>query len=366
MDLGLPGLFLGASHRGRCVSCQAVCARVPTFCRHNRLLQHCPICAREQHVDLTPLISPSAPRSGERGSDRSAQPGTGRRRETGEPGRRAGTSRAGKATGLRVRRLERGVDDGYQSQLAPGLRSSVEAERLAQELAFAATRLRALAEDPPGLYAEVAAPGDIEERAWLGFLIAYLCPLDEEDPFAAIQAARTPWRSVELPELAGVRAGPRGALDETRPLRTLEAYRAWAARAGSQAEAYAGEVGWSAERRFGRLFERLALPGLHRDARFDLLVTLGWLDVFELRPGELMLGGTDAVTVGAKRVFGIGERHVLEGRAAALARESELPLAALDVALYNWQHGQRAWLGLPAQTEPESSALAGVRAALGL
>ncbi len=57
-----------------------------------------------------------------------------------------------------MRRLARGADDGYQSPLVPGLKSSVEAERLAEELAFAAARLDALASDPPGLYAEVADP----------------------------------------------------------------------------------------------------------------------------------------------------------------------------------------------------------------
>ena len=46
-------------------------------------------------------------------------------------------------------------------------------------------------------------------------------------------------------------------------------------RAGSQAAAFTGETAWTPERRFARVFERMALPGLHRDARFDLLVTLG-------------------------------------------------------------------------------------------
>ena len=65
-------------------------------------------------------------------------------------------------------------------------------------------------------------------------------------------------------------------------MRTLEAYRAWAARGGSQAVAYTGDA-VAAERRFARAFERLALPGLHRDARYDLLVTLGRLGVDDLR-----------------------------------------------------------------------------------
>ena len=76
---------------------------------------------------------------------------------------------------MRIRRLARGADDGYQSRLLPGLRSSEDAERLADELAFAAARLELLERDPPGLYAEVAAAEpDLEERTWLAFLIAYL------------------------------------------------------------------------------------------------------------------------------------------------------------------------------------------------
>src|SRR5665213_3910639 len=92
------------------------------------------------------------------------------------------------------RRMVRGSDDGYRVDLAPGLKSSIDAERLADELAWAATRLSRLATDPPGLYAEVAdAAGDLEERSWLAFEIAYLGPLDGVAPFEAIDAARVSW-----------------------------------------------------------------------------------------------------------------------------------------------------------------------------
>ncbi len=267
---------------------------------------------------------------------------------------------------MRVRRLERGADDGYRSGLAPGLRSSTEAERLAEELAFAAARLHALSQQPPRLYAEVAASGDPEERIWLAFLIAYLCPLDEDDPFAAIRRVRTPWGAPELPDLTEVSTGPRSAHDPSHPLRTINAYRAWTARSGSQLAGFTGDADWSPERRFTRVFERLALPGLHRDARFDLLVTLGRLGVVELRPEQLMLGGAGEVTVAAKRVFGIGDPLLLQARAAALAQACELPLAALDLGLYNWERGQRAHLGLAPGTAPDPQALGAVRAGLEL
>src|SRR5205085_676031 len=258
---GPPGSFYG---RSRGVGCApefrplSSCSSVPTFCRHNRLLHHCPICAREQHVELEPVIYSSAPRTGAP-RQKPRAPVKERR-----PAGGTGGVRSRKPSDLRVRRLERGADDGYRSPLAIGLRSSVEAERLAQELAFAATRLRALTERPPGLYAEVANGGDIEERTWLAFLIAYLCPVEGEDPFASVRAVRTAWTADDLPKLDDVGTGPRSAHDRARPLRTVEAYKNWVRRAGTQAAAFTGNPGWSAERRFARVFERLALPGLHR------------------------------------------------------------------------------------------------------
>jgi hypothetical protein len=268
---------------------------------------------------------------------------------------------------VRVRRLARGADDGFRSVLAPGLKSSEDAERLAQELAFAAGRLRRLSEDPPGLYAEVAARDrDIEERTWLAFEIAYICPLDAEDPFASIRRARTSWAGGEAPALEDIETGPRTAHDPTRGTGTVDAYRAWALRAGSQAAAITGEASWTPERRLARTFERLALPGFHRGARYDFLVTLGWLGVHELRAGALQLGGANETTLGAKRALGIGDTLLLERRAAELAQASEVPLEALDLGLHNWGAGRRATLGLGLTAEPDPDALASTRAALGL
>lgn len=267
---------------------------------------------------------------------------------------------------MRVQQLARSVDDGYRTPLAPGLRSSVDAERLAAELAFAATRLRVLAEQPPGLYAEVAGDGDLEQRAWLAFLIAFLCPLQGDDPFASIRAVVTPWASGEEPALDGVQTGPRTAYDPARGDVTIRAYRAWAERSGSQAAAFTGDHGWSAERRFARVYERLALPGLQRDARFDVLVTLGRLGVFELRADALMLGGPDEVTVAAKRALGIGDSILLERRSKALAEACELPLEALDLGFYNWSSDERVADGMPPGLEPDQSALDAARGALGV
>jgi len=302
---------------------------MPTFCRHNRLIQNCTICSREQSIEPRPIVSSSTPASSAR-APRAARPSSG------------GGSRGGAA--VRVSRLERGADDGYRNQLVPGVKSSADGERLAEELAFAARRLELLATDPPGLYREVGSDElEIEERSWLAFLIAYLGPLDHEDPFAEIARVRTTWAAAEDPALDGVATGPRSAHEERRGTRTIDAYRAWAARAGSQAAAFTGEA-----------------------ARFDLLVTLGTLGVYELVAGALQFGGDNETTIAAKRVFGIGDPLLLERRATELARACGLPIATLDAGLYNWGRGGRATLGLGDGMTVDDEALDSARAALGL
>lgn len=338
---------------------------MPTFCRHNRFESNCPICAREK-------AEASAPR----------RPGV---RSSGGPvtRKRTSTPRPASRGGLKVRRIARESDDGFRSPLVPGIKASGDAERLAEELAFAAGRLATLATAPPGLYGEVVSEPDREEAAWLAFLIAYFGPLDGDDPFAGVRAGRTTWASGELPDPTEVSIGPRGSHDPARGTATMAAYRTWAQRAGSQSAALTGEASWTPERRFARVFERLALQGLQRDARFDLLVTLGQLGYAELRPAVLQLGGADDTTVAAKRVFGIGDTLLLERRAADLAEAGELPLAALDLGLWNWSRPirpaqpfrpggvtrpglpERATLGV-LDGEPDADAYARVAGALGL
>ena len=304
---------------------------MPTFCRHNRLEANCPICSRKSAGAVTP------PRPTRRPESRST-PATPKRR----PPRTAGD--------LRVRHLARPPDDGYEHDLLPGLRATIEAARLADELAFAAARLDRLGSDPGGLYADVSMLEDPEEAAWLAFLIAYLSPLEGPEPFAAIEAARTTWSSGELPDLELVELGPRSAHDARRGTATLEAYRAWASRAGSQAAAYTGDPAWPAQRRFERAFERLALPGFGRGPRYELLVLLGTLGVFDMRPWSLHLtDAMDPTTIAAKRVFGIGDAMNLQRRAADLAGAARVPIEALDLALLNWSRpaAERITAGAP-------------------
>jgi hypothetical protein len=348
---------------------------MPTFCRHNRFIERCPICAKtlpgNADADRPPRARSSSPR-------------------TGAGGQRAARSRT-QGQRVRVQREARAVDDGYRCELVPGLRASADAYRLAEELAFASDRLLTLAAQPPGLYGELRAlaTNDLERATWGCFLIAYLCPLEGEDPWAGIRPVLeatpdAPTSSSQLPDLAEVPLGPYSSHDQTRGADTLIAYTQWAQRAaeagepphgatsaGVQARAFNGDSVWSPERRFERLFERLALPGFARIGRYELLVALGRLGLYELLADSLQLAGArglagdDPTTLAAKRVFGIGDPLLLERRAAALAQEAGVPIEALDLALANWAAPQPATLGLPRESA-DADAFERVGAALGL
>ena len=318
----------------------------PTFCRHNRFVQNCPICRK-------PEPPPAARRPARAGGSARARSASG------------GVSRSARGAGaVRVRRLAQAADDGYRNELVPGLKATADAERLAGELAFATARLEEFADDPPGLYADMVTIDDVEEALWLAFLVAFVCPLEgEPDPFANIRDAHVPWASGELPRL-DVPRGPRSQVDRVSGERTVLAYRAWTERAGSQLAAFAGEA-WTPERRFDRVFERLSLPGFGRPGRYELLVSIGRLDLVEMRATSLRFGD-DATTLAAKRVFGIGDTVLLERRARALADAVQVPVEALDVALSNWGAqgpGERASYG--SQAEVRDDAREAIAAVLG-
>jgi len=273
---------------------------------------------------------------------------------------------------VRVVRQERATDDGYRSELLPGLRSTADAERLIEEVAFSSGRLLALGAEPPDLYGEVRALAahDLEQASWACFLIAYLCPLDGDDPFAGIREALRGDRQ-ELQDLSEIPLGPRSSHDPARGAETLNAYRNWAAQSSSQRLAFAGEASWTPQRRFERLFERLALPGFSRSGRYELLSMLGALGMYELQADSLHLSGArgqsqdDPATLAAKRVFAIGDPLLLERRAAALAEAISIPVGTLEPALADWGAGRRATLGVPADTR-DHDALQRARDALGL
>ena len=188
---------------------------MPTFCRHGRLEATCPICSRKA-------------RTGQAAEPRRATPRPARSSSGRSPSPRGGD--------LRVRRMARAADDGYEHELLPGLRSSLDAARLADEIAFAAARLDELA----GRSARPLRRGGAclrrrgGARGWPSSS-PYLSPLEGDDPWASIAVARTSWASGELPMLEDIALGPRAAHDPARGASTLLAYRAWAQRAGSQA-----------------------------------------------------------------------------------------------------------------------------------
>lgn len=333
---------------------------MPQFCRHNRFIERCPICSK----DLPELPGASRPR-GARGTTAGAKAPA--RERSGA--RRKSTGR-GRSEGLRVYAdgSQREQEDGYSCELVPGLRASEDARRLVGELAFASARLWELATSPDGPYREaheLGRAGRLGQASWLCFLIAYLSPAEGDDPFAGIAQAFA--QTAQVFEAGGASAevgdsieldvdslplGPRTSHREGAGTATIEAYRAWAQRAGSQERALAGDHSWSAQRRFERLFERLALPGLSRAARFEMLVLLGRLDLYQLSADSLHLaaaGGLapEPVLVAAKRIFGIGDAINMERRAATLAQACGTPIEALELALFNWGAAERATLGMP-------------------
>ena len=290
---------------------------MPLFCRHNRLTANCPICSREVAAERQAAAPARPPRV--RGS------------------RASGTQR--RTPGVVTKRVARAADDGYRNPLVPGLRATADAERLAAALAWADARL-----EFPGPHPAVAEEPVQDEAFWLAFLLT-LVPPGAHELHEAIVASRPSWSSAEAPEIPG--ADPR----------TIPAYRAWAERAGSQAEAFLGEPAWTPERRFGRAFERLALPGLTRTARYELLLTLGSAGTADVAADALHIGKVDDPTIlAAKRVLVSGDAMLLERRAADLAKAAGIRLGALDRALAVWGEGERA----------DGGPTAAIRSALGL
>lgn len=251
--------------------------------------------------------------------------------------------------------MARAPDDGYEHELIPGLHSSVDAARLAGELAFSAARLEELRRDPPGLIAEAAAMDDREEAAWLLFQIAYLSPLDDDDPWAGIAAMRTSWATGSNPDPSIAPLGPRSTHDPRRGSAGFEAYRAHVARAGGQIAALEGEASWTPQNRFDRAFERLAVPGFARTPRYEFLLFALSLGLADLDAWTLHLSAaapTDPVALAAKRILGIGDLVLLQRRSRELAHAVDLPIAALDLALWNFSSMEPTRAGSEVEADP--------------
>jgi hypothetical protein len=313
---------------------------VPSFCRHNRLIQNCTICAREMNVEARPIVSSSAPKSTQP-REHTPRESAVRPARAARATRSAATGRSGSAA-LKVRKLARGAEDGYRCSLLPGLKSSEDADRLAQEIAYSAWRLELMGvvgagqapQDAPAIWTEIAHGPELEARTSLAF--------------------------------AFVVEGPRGATDDTQRSEVLAAYEGWTERNGSAVEAFTGEPSWTPQRRFERLFERLQFGGLGRDARFELLTMLGRLGVYDISAGRLFFSGQNEATWAAKRALGIGDPLLLERRSADLAAACAVDLDVLDLAFHNWGAGARLDLGLTIDAEGDERVLETARAALGL
>jgi hypothetical protein len=299
---------------------------MPLFCRHNRLTANCPICSRELDAELKGKAPPRAPST----------------RTRSQGARSGGSSTTRRSSSVVTRRAPRAADDGYRNPLVPGLRATADAERLAAALAAAHARI-----EPPGPYPALAAEPDLEEATWLAFLLALVGPGAPELQHALLDG-RPEWASGELPDLPDTRTA------------TIAAYRSWARRSGSQAAAFTGEPAWSPGRRFGRVFERLALPGFDRPARYELLVALGAAGLYPLEAEALhLVAEDDATSLAAKRLLVSADLLLLERRARELAQACGVPIAAFD-------RGLAVWGDSDAEVDADATVPDSVRGALGL
>jgi hypothetical protein len=289
------------------------------FCRHNRLTAKCPICSRELQEEL-----------------RSKAPV--RHVTPRKPGASSTPRSSSRSRGVVTRKLARAADDGYRNPLVPGLRATADAERLAIALTQPAHRL-----EPPGPYPLIADEPDLDQATWMAFLFALAPELHD-----VLAEANPPWAEADIEALPAPKA------------KTAAAYRAWVQRAGSQQAAFTGEESWTPERRFGRVFERLSLPGFNRAARYDLLTALGAAGRYPLVADAVHFVEDDNTTLAAKRALVSGDRMLLERRARDLAEAAALPIAALDRGLAVWgTPGEH--VDLTAEPAPSVAAALGLR-----
>ena len=247
---------------GRAPTASAASA-MPTFCRHNRFLERCPICSK--------TLPGNAPRDGPRAARRRAR------------GARAGGAAARSARRARGRRRcacaasSARAEDGYSSRSCPACaprptprawpRRSLSRTAACCVLARRRARRRASTREVARWRAS-----DLEQ-ATLDLLPDRL-PVPaggrravRRHPSAARCRGRRASALARTSRDVDARARARSH-DPARGARDARAYRAVGARGrpaiGQQAR-FAGDPSWTPQRRFERLFERLALPGL--DAR---------------------------------------------------------------------------------------------------
>ncbi len=84
---------------------------MPTFCRHGRFEASCAICRQEQAKTEPRKVTPSSKGTAARRPTSSAKP--------------AGSSTSTRSRSMVTGKLQRAADDGFRSELLPGVRSTV-------------------------------------------------------------------------------------------------------------------------------------------------------------------------------------------------------------------------------------------------
>ena len=328
---------------------------MPTFCRHNRFIERCPICSKT----LPGASRRRAPRAGAH----ERRLGVGLWLAGGVVATRAAPRGAPAACACAARAAP--LDDGYRSALLPGLRASADAERLAEEIAFAGGRLlaaRRRRRPASTERRERSARSDLERATWICFLIAYLCPLEGEDPFAGIRQAleRVPGGERLIDERP--RRGPARAAHLARSrarrrdaARLPRVDRPPAVGDGSAAGAFTGDPGWSAAAALrARCSSGSRCPGWRAPGATSCSSRSGGSGCTSCRPTRCTSagarGGRDRRRHHAGRQARVRRSAIRCCSSAARARSprrSPCPIEALDLALANWAAGERATLGLP-------------------
>ena len=200
---------------------------MPTFCRHNRLVQNCPICSKEQHVDMRPVVSPGGHTVRPPRARRSRAPAP----RAAAPERRARTRRG--SGGLTVRRLSRAAEDGFRSRSSPGCAPAPTPSASPRSWPSPPPGSSGSPPIPPGSTPRSPMPSrPIEERTWLAFLIAYLGPPTTRSRSPASSRRARHGARASHPGSTASPTGPRTAHEAGRGQRTIDAYRAWASGPG--------------------------------------------------------------------------------------------------------------------------------------
>ena len=248
------GVTLMPARGGRVAAAAAPGDRMTSlFCRHNRLTANCPICSKELEAELRAKAPPRpararpAPASPLRLRPRAPRPRRAPRAARHAPPRPRGRRRLPQPARPRAAR-----DRGRR---APG---------------------RARWPRRPSGSSRPA-----RTRRWPPSPTA---SRPRGSPSCSPWSGRTPRRS--RPRSPRRRRASRTARCPTLPAghaRAVASYRQWAERAGSQAAGFIGEADWSPQRRFARVFERLALPGHRaRDRASSCSPTLGAAGLYAL------------------------------------------------------------------------------------